>query len=292
MNQLSGHPLRVSRYVNGSIAACVALYFSGTVFAAPVTILTSGNSTVSIDSGTQTGMNSWIVDGQNQLNQQWFWYRVGSSGPEASIDTISAPVVNLLSPSVMTASYMNSQFKVSVLYSLVGGAVGSGVSDVTEQISIQNLSGASLNFHFFQYADFNLGGSPNNDSASATKAGKGYNSIDQRDGFCYVSENVDTVVSQSANEAQVATDNSLLMSLNNTTPTTLNNNTSGSGNIKWALEWDKTIAAGGTMIISKDMNIAGVIPVNVPEPSVLSIFGVAVISYGIRRFRTGRASQN
>jgi hypothetical protein len=170
--------------------------------------------------------------------------------------------------------------------------VGSGVSDVTEQISIQNLTGSSQSFHFFQYADFNLGGTANNDSASATRAGKGYNGVDQTDGFCHISENVDTVVSQSANEVQVATDNSLLMSLNNTTPTTLNNYTSASGNIKWALEWDKTIAAGGTMIISKDMNIAGVIPVNVPEPSMLSLFGVAVISYSIRRYRAGRTSQN
>jgi hypothetical protein len=292
MNQSSGRYFCAPHVVRHASTLCIAAFLSISASASPVSILTSGNSSVSIDSGTQAGMNNWTVDGQNQLSQQWFWYRIGSSGPEASIDTISAPVLNLLSPSVLTATYMNSQFKVNVLYSLVGGAVGSGVSDVTEQISIQNLTGSSLSFHFFQYADFNLGGTPSNDSASATRAGRGYNGVDQTDGFCHISENVDTVVSQSANEVQVATDNSLLMSLNNTTPTMLNNYTSASGNIKWALEWDKNIAAGGTMIISKDMNISGVIPVNVPEPSLLSLFGVAVISHSIRRYRAGRTNQN
>ena len=245
------------------------------------TVLTSGNSTVTIDPATQAGMYNWVVDNQSQLNQQWFWYRIGSSGPEASIDTISAPTLSLLSPGVLSTTYANSQLQVSILYSLVGGSTGSGVSDISEQISIRNISGGSLGFHFFQYADFDLGTSANNDSATADRAGRGYNSIVQSDGFCRVSENVDTVVSQNANEAQVATDNSLLASLNNMTPTLLNDCSSAHGNVKWALEWDKTITAGGTLIISKDMNIEGV----VPEPSTLCLVGAALLTFAFRRFQ-------
>ena len=65
------------------------------------------------------------------------------------------------------------------------------------------------------------------------------------------------------------------------TPTTLNNHTSADGNVKWAFEWDKTITAGGTLIISKDMNIAGV----VPEPSTLSLVGSALLACGYRHYR-------
>src|SRR5215831_17891253 len=128
MNQLSGRQSCARSFIYRAGTLCIAAFLSASASAAPVTILTSGNSSISIDSGTQAGMNNWTVDGQNQLNQQWFWYRIGSSGPEASIDTIGAPVLNLLSPSVLTATYMNAQFKVSILYSLVGGAVGSGAS--------------------------------------------------------------------------------------------------------------------------------------------------------------------
>lgn len=48
--------------------------------------LTDGNSSVSLSlSGPSAGMNSWTVDGQNQLSDQWFYYRVGDSGAPASV---------------------------------------------------------------------------------------------------------------------------------------------------------------------------------------------------------------
>jgi hypothetical protein len=259
-----------------------------TGFPSSVYTLSSGNSAVAIDTASQTGMNNWTVDGQNQLNQQWFWYRVGSSGPEASIDTIGMPTVNQLSANILNTSYASSQFSVSVLYSLVGGASGSGVSDVSETITIQNLTSSSLSFHFFQYADFDLGGTPNNDTAHLDQSGTSstYSGVVQyNNGGCRVSENVDTVVSQSASRAQVATDNSLLAALNNLTPTTLTDNTSCAGNVKWALEWDKTIARGGTLIISKDMNIDGVPQVTgVPEPPAWSLLSsTGMIAWGLRK---------
>ncbi len=49
------------------------------------------------------------------------------------------------------------QFSLQVVYSLVGGANGSGTADLTEQIKIQNRP-CALAFNFFQYANFQLGG--------------------------------------------------------------------------------------------------------------------------------------
>src|SRR5208337_545666 len=93
------------------LAAC-ALIFQipvGTAGATPIYTLSSGNSSVSIDLGSQAGMYNWTVDGQNQLNQQWFWYRVGSSGPEASIDTIGMPTVQTYGTSILDTTYTASK---------------------------------------------------------------------------------------------------------------------------------------------------------------------------------------
>ena len=245
--------------------------------------LTSGNSSVTINAASQTGMNNWTVDGQNQLNQQWFWYRIGSSGPEAAINTINPPVENQLSASILQTTYANSIFSATILYSLVGGALGSGTSDMSEQISIQNLSGATLSFHFFQYADFNLGGTPNNDTGDLSMLRRNsYSGAVQYNNACQLSENVDTVVSQPANHAQFGTGSTILSSLTDGSTTTLNGNTAAAGNVNWALEWDVNIAAGGTLLISKDLNIVGVVPVGpVPEPATWSFVLLGLLSGGL-----------
>jgi hypothetical protein len=66
----------------------VLLGLSSVATAAPFT-LTDGNASVVIDPDKQTGISNWTTDGVNQLNQQWFWYRVGASRQENSLDTVS-----------------------------------------------------------------------------------------------------------------------------------------------------------------------------------------------------------
>src|SRR5437016_9296285 len=126
--------------------------------------LTDGNSVALLDPTSQAGMYYWAVQNtpntyQNQLNQQWFWYRVGTSDPERSIDTISAPVISGLTANTVTTAYFDalSRFNLSVRYSLSGGAPASGSADISEQITINNTSGTVLNYHFFQYSDFDMG---------------------------------------------------------------------------------------------------------------------------------------
>ncbi|HXR03485.1 MAG TPA: hypothetical protein VN836_02120 [Verrucomicrobiae bacterium] len=259
---------------------------------AQIYTLANGNSSVSINLGSQAGMYNWSVDGQNQLNQQWFWYRVGSSGPEASIDTIGTPTAVEYGTSILDTTYTAAKFSLSVDYTLTGGSLTSGASDLAETIVIQNLTGSTLPFYFFQYADFNLGGTPNNDSGQLDKTSKGFNQVDQTDGFCHLGENVDTVVSHPATYGEVANDNSILSSLNNATPTILNDNRSTTGNVKWALEWVANIAPDGTYIISKDLNMSGVVPVvPVPEPSGWSLILLGLLASGMWKFnRAGRVS--
>ncbi len=232
-------------------------------------------------------MDDWTVDGQNQLNQQWFWYRVENCG-QASIDTLGGPAVTAYGTSILDTTYTAPKFTLAVDYTLTGGAPGSGASDLTETIVIQNLTGCTLPFYFFQYADFNLGGTPNKDSGNLDRTSKGFNEVNQTDGSCSIGENVDGVVSHPATYGEVAGDNSILTSLNNG-PTTLNDNMSACGNVKWALEWAANIAPDGTYIISKDLNICGVIPV--PEPPAWSLISLGLFAGGMWMFRTSRASR-
>jgi hypothetical protein len=251
--------------------------------------LNSGNSSVSINTASQAGMYNWIVGGQNQLNQQWFWYRIGSSGPEASINTISAPTINQLSASIAQTTYANSLFSVTILYSLVGGSAQSGASDLSEQISIQNLTASTLNYHFFQYADFNLGGTPNNDTGQLDQFGQMYGGVVQYDGYgCQISEYVDTAVSRAANHGQIGNGSTLLNLLNDGGTTTFNGSTATSGNVNWGLEWDVNIAAGGTLIISKDLNIVGGPVGTVPEPGTWALLLLGMLSFGLFRYRLSR----
>src|SRR5437870_5925910 len=71
--------------------------------------LSDGNSVALLDPNSQLGMYYWAVQNmpdtyQNQLNKQWFWYRVGSDA-EKSIDTISAPVISGLTANTVTTTY-------------------------------------------------------------------------------------------------------------------------------------------------------------------------------------------
>jgi len=277
----------------GTFGDCRVLAWLATLFflahigtaSAQIYTLSSGNSSAVIDTAGQAGMDNWSVDGQNQLNQQWFWYRVGSSGPEASINALGTPAAITYGAGILDTTYTAPQFTLAVNYALTGGALGSGATDLAETIVIQNLSGSTLPFCFFQYADFNLGGTPNNDSGNLNRTSNGFNQVNQTDGFCSIGENVDAVVSHPATYGEVANDNSILNSLNNGTPTTLNDNMSTSGNVKWALEWVTNIAPGGTYIISKDLNICGV--VSVPEPSTWSLISLGLVAVGMWKFRSG-----
>src|SRR5215467_8123724 len=100
--------------------------------------ITNGNSFALIDANHQAGMNNWTVDGVNQLYQQWFWYRIGTHGGESSIDTLSAPTVSSSGPGLLSTTYASSKLSVQVDYALHGGAAGSGMSDMSETITLRN----------------------------------------------------------------------------------------------------------------------------------------------------------
>ena len=181
---------------------------------AQIVTMNDGGSTATIDLGSSAGMNSWSVLGQNQLNQQWFWYRTdgGVANPINSIGgltytTSSGPDgIN-----VVDATYQNAQLSIEIQYILSGGGVGSGNADLTETIMAMNLnSSGSLDLNFYEYSNFNLLQSGNN-SVTVFGAPGAYSYVTQTSGSTALTE---AIISPSANYAETATFNQTLNELN------------------------------------------------------------------------------
>src|SRR5436190_4968712 len=207
---------------------------------AQIQTLFDNNSFADINPNNQAGMFDWFVDGQNQLFQQWFWYRVGNN-PEQSIDTISAP--NIVRPNAKTAyiTYNNGAFSVEIDYALTGQSAGSGQASIREDIRIHNLTASPLDFHFFQYSDFNLLNNPNGDNvALGTDTFGRFNEALQTKGPLSSATLAETGVTPGANHGETAFAGATLGKLNNGVADNLNDNAgpTGPGNVTWALQWD------------------------------------------------------
>ncbi len=265
--------------------ALLALVFQISLGEAQAYTLSDGNSTITLDPTTQAGMNSWAVDGQNQLSQQWFWYRIGNSGPQYSIDTISTPAVSMIGTSTLNVNYTNAQFSLNTVFQLAGGAAGSGAANLNETITINNLSpSTTLPFNFFEYANFQLGGM-NNQNVFLTQDPNGkFSDALVTTGSIQATENVDTGTAPAANFGEAALYNSTLSHLNGTPDYALNNTTNaGLGGATWALEWTNNIPANGTFQISKVLSIEGV-----PEPAVWSLISMGLIALCATKRRMGQ----
>jgi len=263
------------------LGALLMLFGVPPASAAPYT-LTNKNSVVTIDPGSPSGSYDWTVDGDNVLYQQWFWYRIGGTGGESPINTIATPVVTqFLGTRGIELTYTSPQLEVSVVYLLTGGTSGSHNSDIAETISITNLGTSPLDLHFFQYSDFDLG--PGLQDWVTITADKQKAKQLPVGGGLSMSE---TVVTSSGgfepvSHAEAGYYASTLNKLNDGVATTLNDVlVAGPGDVTWAFQWDKTVAAGGSFIISKDKSIGPA----VPEPAAILMLGTCVVLLG-RKFR-------
>jgi len=244
--------------------------------------LSDNNATADVDVGSASGMYNWSVQGQEQLFQQWFWYRVGNSGPEAPINTISpALAVANTGTRGLSTTYSQAQFSVRVEYLLTGGLFGGTKSTIAETITINNSSLSTLDFHFFQYSDFDLGGSASGDSVVIGKnlfTGL-YNTANQFHPLVTFQE---SVISPGANHAEVGIYPSTVNKLNDLDADTLNDITSltGPGDVDWAFQWDFSIAPGESTIINKSKHVE-----LIPEPTSMALLLSAAAFFTMRRIR-------
>jgi len=105
-----------------------------------------------------TGLNSFYVDGIERGFQQWFWYRVGPSDAETSLDLLPKKIASIqpTSTSLQTSYTLAGQFDISLLYELTPYPSGVGKASLKKTVTITNTSGAELDYHLFEYSDYDL----------------------------------------------------------------------------------------------------------------------------------------
>jgi hypothetical protein len=235
--------------------------------------LTDDNTVAQFDTATPANNFNWFVDGNDVLAQQAFWYRIGNV-PEQSVHVLPIGVQGTSdsnfdgNPDTLFVRYNGAGFRIETRYIIDGGLPGSRASDMAEQISIINTLDSPLDFHFFQYADFDLAAA---DSAVFTNA----NSVRQ---FAPGSELSETVVTPVPSHREIAFFPVTLNKLNDGVATTLSDappigTVFGAGDVTWAYQWDVVIPPSGTFQISKDKNLSAGAPI--PEPATCSLLSLA-----------------
>jgi hypothetical protein len=246
--------------------------------------LTDNNSSATITTNSPANTSAWIVDGVDHLTQQSFFYRIGNTaesslhslviGAEGATDTDLDGNTEFL-----FVGYNGTGFNAEVRYSLVGGTNGSLTSNLGEQISIISTSATPLDFHFFQYVDFDINATPGDDSAHFADA----HAVLQYDPSLSVAETADV---PQPHHRQIAPYNVILQELTDGGPDTLTDTpaiaaVAGPADLTWAFQWDFTLAPFGTYVISKHKVLTGV-----PEPMGVTLLGIGcVMLLGIRRKR-------
>jgi len=247
--------------------------------------LANGNSVVQIDPASSSGVDSWTVNGVNQLYQQWFWYRVGNSGPASSIDTLGTAIISDSTASGATVTFTGTNgLSVTVAYTLQGGSSKSSGAALSEIVTLGNTGESALDLHFFQYANFNLSGAsqdsiqfPSSMSVEQTTA---LNSKSLSETILFPAPDY-----REANLVPVT-----LSEFSGSAFATLSNANVGSsgpygtGDMSWAYEWDDSLSPGDSFQINKSMNLSGVLAV--PEPSTLALALTACLALvGLARRR-------
>ena len=168
--------------VFGSLAGAITLAGgAGPAAAAPVT-LTDSNSSVTIDPAAQSGVSSWTVDGVETTNQQWLWFRVGDTGPESSIDSLTLQDSKVTDANLnpgddsLVARYAGSDFTLDLSYRLEGSQ--RATADLAQQVTVHNNTNQPLSFNLFDFNDFDLLG----DAADSEVRLENTNTIVQSDG--------------------------------------------------------------------------------------------------------------
>ena len=276
-------------YWTSVVAVCITFAAAASATAAPTYVLSNGNATATFEVGGigegDHGQTAWSLDGIEHLSQQWFWYRVGDTGPETMI-TDANNGLTLVSHSeldlgagfghILDLEYHDphGRFEITMGFTFVGAG---NVSSIDEQITIINTSGAPLDFHFFELLDFDLAHDPGGDVLRFPSN----NTVQSADGLFTSSE----VVSTSANPPSAyegGGGEAIWNKLNDGGADNLSNTpalgtTISPADAGIAFQWDWVIPTGGAEQISKLKRIEQVV---VPSPSAWA-GGLALLSLGI-----------
>ncbi len=228
--------------------------------------LADGNLEASIDTtvlGEPTGMSDFLVNGTDQLAEQWYWFRIGS-GPEASVSTLPVDFEQVIDTDfsgeneTFFVRYLGDGFKIEIRYILQGEAPGSNEAGISEQIGIYNTGDTALDFHFFQYTNFDLGGTSGGDTVEFTDD----NVVEQLEDAI----RIETAVTPDPTHHEAAIVPAIRTSLEDGVATTLaDTDNAGPGDGAWAFQWDFSLNPGKAYLISE------IKTVTVPEPGTIGL---------------------
>jgi hypothetical protein len=248
------------------------------------------NSTVQIDPAGGA-VDNWVVDGNNILNSatggtQWFYSAVGAGTPapiqNGALSISSTPVTSAAADTAsFGTTYTYSGYSLQAVYTLTGGQPLSGTSDLQETIDVKNTQATPLTFHFFQYANFTITGGTVSLSSQLYRGQSLFTLAQISAPGVTLTEYVDGSLNPGANEGEV---NPVSI-----VPITGSPATTGLGSA-WLLEWDVTLAANQTFILSKDIDVTGIPPA--PEPAQLWLLSLGLAAFGGFRYYRRRPAAN
>ncbi len=262
----------------------VAILFAGSVVQSEATSYTIGARDTSLQIDLASGVSQWTIDGVNQLNLQTFYYSIGS-GAATSIYTLGLPsgpsITTNISKTIVTLSttYADATTSVGTLFSIQSSPVGSGMATLAQTLTINNLSGSAQTYHFYQYSDFDLGGvsGSQNVQFSSNGSGQQYQVVQTGLTGTTLTGLITGVTggSSAQSEVQAALFDGTRFGLGSGISVTLNNTLSaGPGNVDYAYEWDATLAAGSSIIISETEAV-------VPEPSSVALVASGMLALAL-----------
>ncbi len=258
------------------IASCAGFAF--TAMAGGTFTIADSNTSATFDPGA--GQVDWMIDGVNQLFTQEFYYRRSTDTREHRMDSFNLnnvgnftqdtnPFIDTRADAFGSLFTDNNGLEFETLFTIRGNAAGSGSAALAEQITIRNTSNAAITLSFFQFVDFDLGGDAFDDFGQIV----GGNTAQQSDDGSALSE---TVATPTPTIFQMGDSFDMTSMFNDSAIDNLDGTSSHSGDVAWAFQWDITLQAGGSFLISKNKAV-------IPTPGSLMILGSAGLFANRRR---------